>query len=236
MITIPALHARALAEFVGTATLITIGCGSILAAGAGADVGSGLVGVALAHGLAIGVMVTAIGHISGGHLNPAVTFGAFVTGKIEPLNAVVYWIAQLLGGVVGAALVKVGFSDQIATTAHLKATVPALGLGTSPGQGILLEAITTFFLVWVVFAVAIDKDGAWFKVAGMPIGFAIVMGILMIGPMTGGALNPARWFGPALVYGKWNDGYVWIIGPLLGGAVAALTYIWGIRPRLVDPV
>jgi aquaporin Z len=233
MLTIPALHSRALAEFVGTATLITIGCGSILMAGSG-DVGSGLVGVALAHGLAIAVMVTAIGHVSGGHLNPAVTFGALVTKNIEPLNAVVYWVAQLLGGVAGAALVKVGFSDQIASSSHLKGTVPALGLGTSTGQGILLEAIATFFLVWVVFGVAIDRDGAWFKVAGLPIGFVIVMDILMIGPATGGAMNPARWFGPALVFNRWDDALVWIVGPLVGAAVAALAYVWGVRPRLTD--
>jgi MIP family channel proteins len=230
MLTIPALHSRALAEFVGTATLITAGCGAAVVSHGSAD----LITIAFAHGLAILCMVTAIGHISGGHLNPAVTVAALVNRKIEPLNALVYIVAQLLGGVVGAAIVKVAYSDKLTSSKALDGTVPNLLNGTSVGQGVLLEAVASFFLVWVVFAVAIDKDGAWFKVAGLPIGLVIVMDILMIGPATGAAMNPARWFGPALVYNQWNDPIVYIAGPLIGGIVAGVLYIYGIRPRLTD--
>lgn len=219
----PTLSNRLIAEFVGTLALITLGAGSILVGAPG-----GLVGVAFAHGLAIAVMVTSVGHISGGHFNPAVTFGMLITKQIEVMNAVWYWVAQLAGGAVGALALMWTFPNAMN---ELETVVPTLGAGMSVSTGIALEAIMTFFLVWVVFAVAVDKDGAFGKVAGMPIGFTIVADILMGGPLTGGAMNPARWFGPAVVAGKWTDSIVWIAGPLIGASVAALLYMWGIARR-----
>jgi MIP family channel proteins len=206
---------KLLAEVVGAFTLIFIGGGAILS-------GAELEGVAFAHGLAIAVMVCALGHISGAHFNPAVTFGFLVTRRMDPLQCGAYVVAQLLGAVLAAIGLKVAWPDDVSEAANL--AVPALGSATDIGAGIFMEAVTTFFLVFVVFAVAVDKRGSFKFVAGLPIGFVILMDILAIGPLTGGAMNPARWFGPALIGGSWDDAIVWIIGPLLGGAIGAVLY------------
>lgn len=224
----PSLTSKLVAEFVGTFTLIAAGLGVFVSTQGAPD----LVAVAFAHGLAIAVMVTAIGHISGGHLNPAITVSIMLFRKINPLHGLAYIAVQLLGAYVAALAMMVGFGLK---ASELKGSVPAVAEGLDPSRGMLLEAIATFFLVWVVYAVAIDRDGAFFKVAGMPIGFSIVMGIMMIGPSTGGALNPARWFGPALLTGQWANAWVYIVGPIAGGIVAGALYLYGVRPRLVDP-
>lgn len=226
---VPPLTARLLAEFVGTAALCAMGIGAILGLGSAADSAATLVAVALVHGLAIAVMVTAVGHVSGGHFNPAVSFAALVTRNQTPRDFVAYVLAQLAGAVAGSFLVKGAYgdrwSDQLANV--------ALAKDVGIGQGILLEAIATFFLVWVVFGVAIDPKGAWAGVSGLPIGLVIVADILMIGPLTGGTMNPARWFGPNVLAGEFADLTAWIIGPLLGGAVAGLLYTYVIRAREV---
>ena len=136
---------RSFAEFVGTFTLIFIGAGSIVATG-----GHDLTAIAFAHGLAIGVMVSAVGHISGGHFNPAITLGFVVTRRIETGIAVAYWVAQFLGAVVAAAILRGVVPGPAADAVNLGA--PALGHHTSAGQGLGIEIILTFFLVWVVFA------------------------------------------------------------------------------------
>lgn len=220
----PALHSRLLAEFIGTMTLCAVGIGAIL-------MGSDLLGVALAHGLAIATMVTAIGHISGGHLNPAVTAAMMAFRKITPKDGVLYIVAQLLGGVVGAGLVKWLFDGASGVGAFDPGAKVALVDGLASWQGMLLEAIATLLLVWVVYGVAVDPDGAFAKVAGLPIGFVVTMDILMIGPMTGATMNPARWFGPNLLLNEWADAWVWIVGPVLGAVVAGGLYLYGIRPR-----
>jgi MIP family channel proteins len=206
---------KLLAEVVGAFTLIFIGGGAIMS---GAD----LEGVAMAHGFAIAVMVCALGHVSGGHFNPAVSFGFLVTRRMEPLQCGAYVVAQLLGATLAAIGLKVAWPEAAVDATNL--AVPALGSATDIGAGIFLEAVTTFFLVFVVFAVAVDKRGSFKFVAGLPIGFVILMDILAIGPLTGGAMNPARWFGPALIGGTWDDSIVWILGPLIGGAVGAFVY------------
>jgi aquaporin TIP len=207
---------RGTAEFIGAFGLTFFGVGAIM-------VGSGgLLGVALAHGLAIALMVTAFGHISGGHFNPAVTFGFLVARRIEPPLAGLYWLAQLLGALVAAIGLRLVYDE--ATRERALLGTPALGRSTTNLAGVGVEAILTFLLVFVVFAVAVDRRGAFPIVAGLPIGFVIVMDILMGGPLTGAAMNPARWFGPALVQGHWDDAWVWIVGPLLGGAAGGLAY------------
>lgn len=138
-------------SFLGAFALIFVGVGSIAA---GAD----LVGVALAHGLAIAVMASAVGHISGGHFNPAVTFGFLVTRRIEPVVAVAYGVAQLAGATVAAIMLRAVFS------------------GVGGGSGVLLEAVLTFFLVWVIFATAADPRGAFKSIAGLAIGLTITRG------------------------------------------------------------
>src|SRR3989441_10451361 len=194
---------RIAAEFVGTSALIFFGAGSICADQflKATNQGSlGLLGIAVAHGLAIGIMVTAVGHISGGHLNPAVTIGFWVTRKISTFEAVLYWLAQLAGGVAAAYLLRLVVPED--TWQLVKLGTPALG-GLSHRGGMVLEGIMTFFLVFVVFATAADERGAFGKIAGFAIGLTVTMGILMGGPFTGAAMNPARSFGPALASQHW---------------------------------
>ena len=217
---------KAVAEFVGAFTLIFIGAGAVLTAGTTST--SDLLLVALAHGLAIGVMVSALAHVSGGHFNPAVTFGALVSRQISPRLAGVYWIAQLLGGVGGAAMLALIFPQNVWQGYHLGTptlgTVPSLGWDVGVGTGILVEAVLTFFLVFVIFGTGIDPKGSFNAVGGFAIGLTISIDIMMGGPLTGAAMNPARWFGPALVSGFFDNWYVYWVGPLIGGAVAALLY------------
>ncbi len=201
------------AEFIGTFTLIFAGVGSIA-------VGAGLVGIALAHGLAIGVMVSATAAISGGHLNPAVTFGAWLGKKIKTGPAIGYVVAQCLGGLVAAWLVTLAIPGQAMNTARMG--VPALGPGVSAGEGVLMEAVLTFFLVFVVYGTAIDARAP--KVGGLFIGLAIVLGILCGGPITGAAMNPARHLGPAIIAGDFSQIWIYWVGPLVGGGLAGLVY------------
>ena len=211
------------AEFVGALALIFIGAGSIVAAQAagGGSGGSGLVTIALAHGLVIAVMVSAVGHVSGGHFNPAVTIGAWVTQKISTVDAAGYLVAQLAGGAAGAGLLRLSIGEDLWGPVNLG--TPAVA-SVSDGQAVLIEAILTFFLVWVIFATAIDPEGAFGKVAGLAIGFTIALDIMMGGPFTGGAMNPARSFGPALVSGSWTRHWIYWVGPVAGGVVAASVY------------
>jgi aquaporin TIP len=211
---------RAVAEMVGAFTLTFIGVGAAAAAGVISD--TSLIGVAIANGLAIGVMVSALGFISGGHFNPAVTFGFLLTRRIKPALAVVYWIAQLAGAALAALFVRQLLPR--ATTEAVSLGVPALGHGVNASSGFLLEAILTFFLVFVIFGVAVDKRGPSGSIAGLAIGLTIAIDVLFGGPFTGAAMNPSRAFGPQLVGNHWANGWVWYAGPLLGGTVAALLY------------
>jgi MIP family channel proteins len=188
----------------------------------------GLTGIALAHGLAIAVMVAALGHLSGGHFNPAVTLGLLVSRKISPIIAVGYWIAQLIGGLLAAlAIAGLGSRGVVA------AGTPTLAAGVGAGKGILLEAVATFFLVLVVFGTAVDQR-APASVYPFAIGLTITAGILAIGPLTGGALNPARGFGPALVGGEWDAWASWLVGPLVGGVLAALVHDYVFAPHAAE--
>jgi aquaporin TIP len=211
---------RAVAEMVGAFTLTFSGVGAAAAAGVISD--TSLIGVAIANGLAIGVMVSALGFISGGHFNPAVTFGFLLTRRIKPALAVVYWIAQLAGAALAALFVRQLLPR--ATTEAVSLGVPALGHGVNASSGFLLEAILTFFLVFVIFGVAVDKRGPSGSIAGLAIGLTIAIDVLFGGPFTGAAMNPSRAFGPQLVGNHWANGWVWYAGPLLGGTVAALLY------------
>ena len=208
---------QCIAEAVGTFALIFIGIGAI-------NANPGLLGVALAHGLTIAVMVSATGHISGGHLNPAVTLGALVGGKIDLGGALRYWVSQLAGATL-AAFVCLGLFNR----AIVIAGTPQLGPTTGATAGIVLEAITTFFLVFVVYGTAIDPRAP--KIGGLAIGLTIAIGILFAGPLTGGAINPARVFGPALAVSFWDAHYVYWIGPMLGGALAGFVYSRFLLPK-----
>ncbi len=214
---------KLLAEFIGTFALIFFGAGSICADqylhGAG---GAGLLGIALAHGLAIGIMVSALGHVSGGHFNPAVTIGFWVTKRINTLDVIGYWAAQLVGAIAAAYVLKAIVPD--AAWRAVALGTPALARDFRVLDGMILEGVMTFFLVLVVFATAVDEKGAWRAISGFGIGLTITMGILTGGPLTGAALNPARAFGPALASAHWANHGVYWVGPLAGGFVAGLLY------------
>ena len=167
------LFRRGVAEFVGAFTLIFIG------GGAGIVTGQDIVAVALANGLAIGIMVSNLGHISGGHFNPAITLGFVATRRIALPIAVVYWISQFAGAIVAAAILRGLF-----THAQFLGAVPhAAEFGA--GKGFVVEIILTFFLVWAVFATAVDPRGAFKSIAGLAIGLTISIDVLMGGPLTG---------------------------------------------------
>ena len=210
-----------LAEFIGTFTLIFIGAGSVLA-NQMSNGAVGLVGIAIAHGLAIAVMVTAIGHISGGKLNPAITLGLLAAKRLTLRTAVFEIIAQLLGAVLAAFCLSLIFPTAVKEAVHLG--TPALGQGVTGGIGVLTEIILVFFLVFVVFATMVDAEGSFKIVGGFGIGCVILFDILAGSPITGPALNPARAFGPALVSGFWQDHYVYWVGPIIGGILAGLFY------------
>jgi MIP family channel proteins len=219
------LPQRLVAEFIGTFTLIFIGAGSICAdqyqTKAGIS-GVGLLGIAAAHGLAIGIMVTAVGHISGGHLNPAVTIGFWVTKRLSTIQSIAYWIAQLAGGTAAAYLLVAIVPEAVWRPVALG--TPDLAADFTRSHGMALEAVLTFFLVFVVFATAADNKGAFNKIAGFAIGLTMTMDILFGGPFTGASMNPARSFGPALAAHHWNNHGVYWVGPLLGGIIAGWLY------------
>jgi len=207
-----------LAEMIGTFGLIFFGAGSILQQQATQSVGT--TGIAVAHGLAILVGVYAFGHISGAHFNPAVSFGMWMTRRIGLGKMLVYWLAQLVGASLAAGIL--GYLYQGGPVdVHLGTPTidPTIGSMT----GVLVEAILTFFLVISVFGTAVDPR-APSGFAGLAIGLTITVDVLMGGGLTGAAMNPARAFGPALASHYWQDQWVYWVGPLVGGGVAAVLY------------
>jgi MIP family channel proteins len=219
---------RAVAELVGAFALVFAGIGAIAFASQ-----TGLVGIALAHGLAIAVMVSAVGHISGAHFNPAVTIGFLVTRRMEPALAAIYIVAQIAGAVLASIALRLTFPDET----NLDAGVPIVSETIDVWSGVLLEGILTFMLVWVIFATAADQRGTFKSIAGLAIGLTITVDILAGGPLTGAAMNPARSLGPELVFNVWDDFWVYFVGPIAGGAAAALAYEFlYLRPLAPVPV
>jgi MIP family channel proteins len=219
------LSQKLLAEFVGTFALIFIGAGAICADQYLHASGTGVISlftIASAYGLATAVMVSALAHISGGHLNPAVTIGFWVTKKISTLDALSYWAAQLAGATLAAYLLTVVMPESAWRAAGLG--TPDLATDFTRFHGILLEAIVTFLTVFVFFATASDPRGSFSKIAGFAVGLAVTMNVLVAFPLTGAAMNPARAFGPALVARHWMTQGVYWVGPLIGGVIAGWLY------------
>jgi MIP family channel proteins len=219
------LPQKLVSEFIGTFALILVTAGSICADAylrAQGQHGLGLLGIALAQGLAFAVMMTAIGHISGGHLNPAITIGYWVTKRISTIDALLYWASQLLGAIFAAYLLTWIVSEPIWRPVGLGAA--DLAPDFTRFQGMLLEGVATFLLVFVVFATAVDPHGAFEKISGFAVGLTVTIDVLVAGPFTGGAVNPARAFGPALVAHHWQNQGVYWVGPLIGGVVAGWIY------------
>jgi MIP family channel proteins len=208
------------AEAVGTFALIFVGAGSIVADSySGGAVG--LVGIALAHGLVLAVMVSATMNISGGHINPAVTFGFLVTGRIRAGDALGYWIGQFTGAVLAAVCLLAAFPAVDVAATGLGTPVPAVGVTTA--TGVLVEGILTFFLMFVIFGTAVDPNRPR-GLGGFAIGLTLGLAVLVGGPVTGASLNPARTFGPAIVSGTWAGHAIYWMGPLLGATAAAFVY------------
>jgi len=217
------LTQKVVAEFIGTFALVFFGAGAVCVdfylRSSG---GLGLLAVALAHGLAIAIMVSALGHISGGHFNPAITIGFWVTKRLSTLDSLADWAGQLLGGIAAAFVLKLVIPEDIANNVFLGA--PELMRDYPHWSGMALEAVTTFFLVLVVFATAVDERGTFRSIAGFGIGLTITLGILVAGPFTGAALNPARALGPELASRHWLNWGIYWVGPLSGGFIAGLLY------------
>jgi MIP family channel proteins len=207
----------AVAEFVGTFALIFFGAGTIIATGNGDPLA-----IALAHGLAIAIMVSLMWHISGGVFNPAIQVALWVTGKMPTRRSAVYIGAEVAGAVAAAALLK--YFSPAAAFDSVDGGTPAVASGYAIGKAVLVEAVATFFLVWAVFATVVDDRGPFARTAGFTIGLVITIDILAVGPLTGAAMNPARWFGPALITGSWSNWWVWIVGPIAGGIIAGVAY------------
>ena len=208
-----------IAEFIGTFTLIFVGVGAIVANHV-TNGSLGLTGIALAHGWAIAVMVSATAAVSGGHLNPAVTCGALAAGKIKPVTAVGYWAAQFAGGIAGAAVMKAAAPAE--ALAAVNFGLPGLGNGVSVTNGLMMEVVLTFFLMFVVYGTAIDARAP--KMAGLFIGLTVALDIMAGGIISGGAMNPARYLGPALVGGGLSNAWIYFVGPIAGAVLAAVIY------------
>jgi MIP family channel proteins len=210
-----------LAEFIGTLILVLAITGFISQSSPQVD----LLTIGLVHALALMALVGAIGSISGCHVNPAVTLALLAIRKISPRDAGAYLGAQLAGGICGALLARMFFSARGGLLDYGAATVsPRYLHGGSVWLALLAEAIGAFVLVWAVMGTAVNPDAPK-GVAPWAIGGALGLAVLIFGPATGGSFNPARWLGPALVSGTWTDGWLYVIGPIVGAAAAALLYL-----------
>ncbi len=220
----PALARALVAEAVGTFALVFAGCGAIVV---DAKTGAlGHLGVALSFGLVIMVMIYAVGHISGAHFNPAVTLAFSLTRHFPRARAAAYWAAQLLGALVAAALLRGSLGEH----AHDGATLPA----GSQGQAFLWELVLSFFLMFVIMAVATDSRAVG-EAAAIAIGGTVGLDALFGGPITGASMNPARSFGPAVVSGDLHALWLYIVAPALGAALAGFTYQFLRGERMLEP-
>jgi MIP family channel proteins len=213
------------AEFLGTFTLCFAGQGAIVMQQAAGT--NNLLVIAVAHGLALSVMISSLATSSGAHFNPAVTFGFWVTRRMSLTSAITYWVSQLLGAIAASFLLRAVVPGEPGATVHFG--VPMLAAGVSVGQGFLLEFVMTFFLVTAVWGTLVDERAR--MIGGFGVGLAVCMDILFGGPLTGAAMNPARAFGAACASGVWTDHWLYWVAPLAGGAAAARIYKSLMSPR-----
>jgi aquaporin NIP len=211
----PDLLRRALAEGLAAFALVFAGCGAIVANTVHAGALGGI-GVSATFGLVIMTMIYATGHLSGAHINPAVTIAFTLTRHFPLKDALAYVAAQLAGATAGALLLLAAWSDK---PAQLGATLPTVGTGTA----LLYEAVLSAFLMFVIVAVATDTRAVG-AAAALAIGGTVGLDALFGGPITGASMNPARSFGPALASGTWHDFWIYVVGPVLGASLGALAY------------
>jgi aquaporin Z len=210
------------AEFLGTFFLCFAGIAAILSATPAGGSGAGIVGIALAHGLALSVAVSAFGGISGAHFNPAVSAGFLVTGRLAPSRFVPYVIVQLAGATVAAAACRLVFLPEAVTQGQLGIPLPAAWASTS--AVLVAEFIMTFLLMTAIYGTAVDERGKAVKIGGFGIGLTVAFDILAGGAVTGASMNPARSFGPALVQANFAWHWAYWVAPIAGACVAALLY------------
>ncbi|HCU10901.1 MAG TPA: aquaporin [Gemmatimonadetes bacterium] len=218
------------AEFIGMFAFVFVGSAAIMSARMSQSPAA-LVEIALAHGLTMAVMVSATMRISG-HINPAVTLGLLVTRRIEPMMAALYIVAQILGAIAAGYALKATFPEAVFVAT--RGGGQSIALDITGGQAFLLEAIATFFLVFVIFGTVVDLRGP--KIGGLAIGFVIAADILAIGPLTGASMNPARSFGPAVASGVYEAQLLYWFAPITGAVVAALLYEFLFMRRGREPV
>jgi MIP family channel proteins len=226
------------AEFAGTFAVVFVSAGAICAdqflkTTGGAGAGIGPVGIALAYGLSFGVLATATMPISGGHLNPAITAGHWVTRRVDLFDMLTYIIAQLAGAVLAGYLLRVLIPED--TWQAVALGTPNLATGLTRGPGMLLEGILTAILVFAIFGVTAESSGVRPQIGGLIAGLLLAALVLTGWPFTGAALNPARVFGPALASRHWANHGVYWVGPLAGGATAAAIYDAVFSPRRTGP-
>ena len=209
------LWRRATAEAFAAFALVFAGCGAIVA-DAHYDGALGAVGVSLVFGLVVMVMVYATGHLSGAHINPAVTIAFTLTRHFRARDAVAYVVAQLIGATAAALVLLAIWPDQ---PADLGATVPSVGAGSA----FVYELVLTAFLMFVIMAVATDTRAVG-AAAAIAIGGTVGLDALFGGPVTGASMNPARSFGPALAAGQWHEFWLYVAGPVLGAGLGAFAY------------
>jgi MIP family channel proteins len=211
------------AEFIATLLFVFIGAGSVVVTGRLVDDLSParMLVIAIANGLAIATLVAATAHISGAHFNPAVTFGALLTRRISIGQGIAYMLAQMTGAVLAVLLLVAVIPGLELGEGGLASH--ALGSGVQPWQGLVLEMVLTFILVFTIFGAALDRRGVR-NLAPLAIGMAVLIDQLMGMPLTGASMNPARSLGSALVGWVWTDHWIYWLGPIIGAATAALVY------------
>ncbi|MGH7511345.1 MAG: MIP/aquaporin family protein [Gemmatimonadales bacterium] len=224
----PSLFRRSIAEAFGTFALVFIGT-AVIASKYFPDAQFGVLGIAIAHGLVLSVAITATMSISGGHLNPAVTLGLLVARRVNLRTAGAYIVSQLAGAVLASLLVKAIYP--LGVTRPIALGTPAIANSIVFSQAVTIEAVLTFFLVSAVFGTVVNSDAP--KIGGFGVGLTLLFDVLVGGPLTGSAVNPARAFGPALVSGQWVGQIVYWIGPILGGILAALLWEYVLLPKRV---
>jgi aquaporin Z len=215
----PSLFRRSFAELLGTFALVFIGAGSV-ASKYFPEATYGIFGVAVAHGLAMAVMVTIMLPISGGHLNPAITLGVLAARRIDARSAAAYIVAQLLGGVLAALLIRMVYP--LGVVRPISLGTPTVANTIQFHQAMIIEGVMAFFLVSAVFGTVINVASP--RLGGLGIGLTLLFAMLVGGPLTGAAVNPARAFGPALISGQWVAHAVYWVGPIVGGVLAALVW------------
>lgn len=216
-------YKKYIAELVGTFALVFIAAGSVCAdfylRQAGGQ-GLGLLGISIAYGVVVIAIIYATNYVSGSHVNPAVTISFWITKRMEPNTAIMYIISQIAGATLAGLALKTLFPDALQTV-YLGTSV--LAPGVSVGRGILMEFIVSFLLVFTIYGTLVDRRASA-GFAGVAIGLVVLFGTMIGGTISGGAMNPARVFGPALASGQFMHHYVWWIGPILGGVAAGFAY------------